>query len=73
MKVVKQTADHTIYQKGSGRYAAKGTGGKWINGDDKVRILTAEGLVTPSTPKTTAPGEADATTDTAQEASPAEA
>lgn len=69
MKVIKQTADYTIYQKGSGRYAAKGAGGKWINGDDKVRILTTEGLVTPSAAKAASPEEDD----TAAEASPAEA
>ena len=45
MKVVKRTADYTVYQKRSERYAVQGADKAWINGDDKVKILLDEGLV----------------------------
>lgn len=45
MKVLKKTDDYTVYQKRSGRYAVIGADNNPINGDDKVKILVAEGLV----------------------------
>ena len=45
MKVLKKTDDYTVYQKRSGRYAVVGADKKNINGEDKVKILVAEGLV----------------------------
>ena len=45
MKVLKQTDDYTVYQKRSGRYAVVGSDKKNINGEDKVKILVAEGIV----------------------------
>ena len=45
MKVVKKTKEYTVYQKGSGRFAVKNSEHNWVNGDDKVAILQAEGLV----------------------------
>ncbi|MDA8682169.1 hypothetical protein N9M08_06515, partial [Porticoccaceae bacterium] len=44
MKVVKKTKEYVIYQKGSGRYAVKNADKQWVNADEKVAILTAEGL-----------------------------
>ena len=45
MKVVKKTKEYSVYQKGSGRFAVKDADKKWVNGDAKVAILLAEGLV----------------------------
>ena len=45
MKVVKRTADYTVYQKRSERYAVQGPDKAWINGYDKAKILLDEGLI----------------------------
>jgi hypothetical protein len=45
MKVLKKTDDYTVYQKRSGRYAVVGANKNNINGEDKVKILVAEGIV----------------------------
>ncbi|MBQ0711920.1 MAG: hypothetical protein KBT53_03070 [Porticoccus sp.] len=45
MKVLKKTDDYTVYQKRSGRYGVIGADGNPINGEDKVKILLAEGMV----------------------------
>ena len=54
MEAVKKTDEYTIYKKKSGRYGVMGSNKKWINGDDKTKILLAEGLI-----KTTAPKPAE--------------
>jgi hypothetical protein len=45
MKVIKKTAEYTVYQKRSGRYAVTGADGKAINEGEKVAILLAEDLI----------------------------
>ena len=45
MKVIKKTKEYTVYQKGSGRFAVRNSEHNWVNGEDKVTILQAEGLV----------------------------
>ena len=45
MKVLQKTDEYTIYQKRSGRYAVEGADKKIINGDEKVSILAAAGVV----------------------------
>ena len=45
MKVIKKTKEYTVYQKGSGRCADRNSEHNWVNGEDKVTILQAEGLV----------------------------
>jgi len=45
MKVLKKTDDYTVYQKRSGRYAVKGADKNWVNAEEKVKILVAEGFV----------------------------
>ena len=45
MKVVKKTPEYTVYEKRSKRYAVKGPDKKWINGEEKVKILLAEKLI----------------------------
>jgi hypothetical protein len=60
MKQVKQTAEYTIFQKKSGRYAVqrKGRGKPWLHAEEKANILLAEALIVRPTPK--APAEAEA-------------
>lgn len=45
MKVVKKTAEYTVYQKRSGRYAVENAKGNAVNKEEKVKILLAEGLI----------------------------
>jgi len=45
MKEVQTAGEYTIYQKKSGRYAVKGADKKYVNGDDKAKILLDAGLV----------------------------
>ena len=70
MKVVKRTADYTVYQKRSERYAVQGKDKAWINGDDKAKILLEEGLIKVVLPKPPEPepepeAEAEGSTDEA--------
>ncbi|KGE03649.1 hypothetical protein [Pseudohaliea rubra] len=46
MKLIKKTAEYRIYQRRDERYAVESAHGKPVNGDEKVAILLAEGLVT---------------------------
>ncbi len=59
MKLVKKTSEYTVYQKRSGRYAVQGGKHKMINGEEKAKILLAEGLIklTEPKPKEEAPAE----------------
>lgn len=50
MKEVHTAGEYTIYQKKSGRYAVKGADKKYVNGDDKAKILLDAGLVELSQP-----------------------
>ena len=62
MKLVKKTSEYAIYQKRSGRYAVQGAKRAYINGEDKAKILLAEGLIklTEPKPKAEEPEEAPA-------------
>lgn len=52
MKVVKKTKEHIIYERGDKRYAVKtAEGKKAVNGDDKIAILVAEGLLKVAVPQ----------------------
>lgn len=51
MKVAKKTPEYTIYEKRSRRYAVKGADNKWINAEEKVKILLAEKLIEVKLPK----------------------
>ena len=50
MEKVKDSKDYTVFKKRSGRYAVKGADGKWINGADKVKVLTSEDLIAKMNP-----------------------
>lgn len=51
METVKQTKEFKIFKKRNGRYGVKSSNGKWINGEEKVKILSTEGLIKLSAPK----------------------
>lgn len=52
MKLVKQTAEYSIYRRGDERYAVRGANKQPVNGEEKARILLAEELI-----KVTLPAE----------------
>jgi hypothetical protein len=55
MKLVKKTADYSIYKRSDDRYAVKDANKKPVNGDEKVKIMLAEDLI-----KVAAPAEPEA-------------
>jgi hypothetical protein len=71
MKRVAKTDEHTIYEKRSGRYAVKDKQKRWVRGDDKLAVLSAQGLVKAPQPKAAAP-EPEAEAATAEEATASE-
>jgi len=76
MKLIKKTAEYSIYQRGDERYAVKDADKKPVNGDEKVRVLLAEGLIKvtePSAPAEPEPAEEEAAEAEAPEAEAAEA
>tara|TARA_Y100000385_G_C12937265_1_gene569402 strand:+ start:161 stop:397 length:237 start_codon:yes stop_codon:yes gene_type:complete len=75
METVKKTDNYTVFKKRNGRYSVQGKNKKWINGDEKAKILADEGLIKLSVaapaPKEEAPAEeaapaAEATTEEVQ-------
>jgi RNA binding exosome subunit len=69
MKLVKKTDEYSIYLRGDKRYAVEDAAKKPVNGDDKVRILAAEGLLKVAAP---AKVEEPAAEDAPAEDAPAE-
>ena len=45
MELVKKVGDSTIYKKRSGRFSVQSKNNKWINGDEKAKILSEAGLI----------------------------
>lgn len=45
MELVKKVGENTIYKKRSGRFGVQTKNKKWINGDDKSKILLDAGLI----------------------------
>ena len=45
MKIVKKTAEYSIYKKRNDRYAIKDSDGKWLNAEKKIAILQDENLI----------------------------
>lgn len=50
MTLIKRTAEYSIFQRGDNRYAVRDAGRQAVNGDEKVRILRAEGLIERAVP-----------------------
>jgi hypothetical protein len=55
METVKKTAEYRIVKKRSGRYGVLDASGKWLNGDEKVKVLLAEKLIKAPAPKPAEP------------------
>ena len=51
MEIVKTTEEYQIIKKRNGRYGVRATNRKWVTGEDKLKILIAEGLVKAPEPK----------------------
>lgn len=66
MKLAKKTAEYIVLERADGRYAVKGADGKFINGDDKVNILIAEGLRKAPEPKPAEPEAEEAPEESAE-------
>ena len=64
MKLVKKVDGFSIYQRRDARYAVTDKAGKAVNGEEKIKLLLAEGLIKLSE---AAPAEAPAE-DAAEEA-----
>lgn len=45
MKIVKKTSEYTIKQRRDERYAVTTPKNKPVNGEEKIKILLAEGLI----------------------------
>lgn len=61
MKVIKKTAQYTVYQKRSGRYGVKDASKNWVNEAEKVNILLAEDLIKAPAAKAPEPEGEEAT------------
>ena len=51
MEAVKKTNDYTIFKKRSGRFGVQMTDKKWVNGEEKSKILAKHKLIKLSAPK----------------------
>jgi hypothetical protein len=80
MKLVKKTDEYSIFKRNDGRYAVKDAAKNAVNGDEKTKVLSAEGLVTLSAAalveeapaEVEAPAEEAAAVEEAVEEAPAE-
>ena len=50
MRLIKKTPDYKIFVRGDDRYAVQDANGRPVNGEEKVRILLAEELITVAIP-----------------------
>ncbi len=51
MEVVKKADNYTVFKKRNGRFAVKSPLNKFMNADEKTKILLAEGLIKVTAPK----------------------
>jgi len=66
MKLIKKTATHRIFQRKDGRHAVRDLQRKPVNGEEKVAILVAEGLISLTQPREPEPVEEEQTEDAAE-------
>ena len=68
MEIVKRTSEYTIVKKRNGRFGVQAKGRKWVNAEEKVKILTEAGLIKAPEPKPAEPEPAaeEAAEDTAE-------
>lgn len=55
MKLEKKAAEYTVLKRADGRFAVQGKDKKFINAEEKVKILIAEGLMKAPEPKAAEP------------------
>lgn len=67
MELVKKVGKTTIYKKRNGRFAVQGANKKWINGDEKAKILADAGLIKIAVKQEAPAEEAPAAEETAEE------
>jgi hypothetical protein len=67
MKLIKKTGEFRIYQRRDDRYAVENAERKPVNGEEKVAILLAEGLITAPAVKQPEPEEPEAAEEAAAE------
>ncbi len=71
MRLIKKTPDYKIFVRGDDRYAVQDANGKPVNGEEKVRILLAEELITVAipdpAPEAAAPSDDDSGAEAAAE------
>ena len=79
MKLVKKTAEYSIFKRGDDRYAVQDANKNAVNAEEKVRILVEEGLITATVPAAPEPEaeeasaeEEPAAEEAAEEPAPAE-
>jgi hypothetical protein len=70
MHLVKKTAEYAVYKRGDDRYAVKDAAKQPVNGEEKVKILLAEGLI--NAPAPAAPAEEPAAEEAPAEEAAAE-
>lgn len=68
MEIVKKTKTYTVIKKRSGRYGVLGANGKWINGNEKIKILLDEGIIKVPAPKAPEKAEESTSEEDSQEA-----
>ena len=74
MEIVKETEEYQIVKKRSGRYGIRKRDRSWVTGEDKVKILVAEGLIKLTEPtKEPEPEEAPAEAEETTQGTPDEA
>ena len=73
MKLVKKTAEYSIFKRSDDRYAVKDADKKPINGDEKVKILVAEDLIKVTLPAEPEEVAEEAAEEAAEEGAEAEA
>jgi len=66
MKIVKKTDEYTIMQRRDNRHAIVDANNKPVNGDEKAKILLAEGLIKIPEPKAAPVEEAPAAEEAAE-------
>ena len=50
MQLVKKADGYKIFKRGDERYAVKDAFGRSVNGEEKVKVLLGEGLITVTAP-----------------------
>ena len=67
MELVKKVGDVKIFKKRNGRFSVQDKNKKWINGDEKAKILADAGLIKVAV-KQAAPAKEEAAEETQAEA-----